>query len=241
MQTSSVREETESPCLVSFVIPAHDEAELVPRALASVAGQTRRDVVEAVVVDNASRDATVARVRTFAEHTDLPVRLVAEARLGVARARNRGAQAARGLFLTFLDADSQAAPDLAEKVLEKVAAGWPAGCIRVTADTSDLVDRAFFALMEVGKHLFGVRAQMFYCDRALFWSHHGFREDLRLAEDLEFLGRLEASRVPVCHVHDTAIATSSRRLHALPLRMAVATTFVRWTLAHRGVGRRWSY
>lgn len=241
MPTSLARQKTEPGCLVSFVIPAHDEAELVPWALASVASQTRRDVVEAVVVDNASRDATGARVRSFARQTDIPVRLVSEPRLGVARARNRGANSACGLLVTFLDADSKAAPDLAEKVLQRAAAGWPAGCIRITADTGDLVDRAFFGLMELGKQLFGVRAQMFYCDRDLFWSHQGFKEDLRLAEDLEFLHRLKCAHVPVCHLHESAIATSARRLHTLPLRMAVATTLLRWTLAHRGLGRRWSY
>jgi glycosyltransferase involved in cell wall biosynthesis len=227
--------------MVSYVIPAHDEAALVQRALDSVAAQTLADRVEAVVVDNASRDATGLRVRLYAEGAGIPVSLVHEPRLGVARARNRGAGAARGKVLVFLDADSRAAPDLTERVLARWAAGWPAGCIRITADTSDRLDRAFFSLVEFGKRAFGICAQMFYCDRELFWSHRGFKEDLNLAEDLEFLRRLRRATVPVCYLEESVIATSPRRLHALPWRMGMATTMLRWALAHHGIGRRWSY
>jgi glycosyltransferase involved in cell wall biosynthesis len=228
---------------VSVVIPARDEERYVGGALASVAAQRwPAGWLEVVVVDNGSTDGTAAVVRAFAAaHPRLAVRLVAEPVAGLARAKNRGAAAARGRYLLFLDADSRLAPDLVARVMARVAAGYPAGGIAVVADSADLLDRGFFGLMEFGKRLFRIHAQMFYCARDLFAGHGGFDEGLQLAEDSEFLGRLARAGVPLCHVTESRIATSPRRLRRLPLRLAMVTMLVRWALAHAGVGRRWRY
>ena len=229
------------PGLVSFVLPARDEAGTIDRALESVAGQRAAGPVEAVVAENGSGDATAERVRAFAARTALPVHLVQDPEPGVARARNRGARVARGEVLVFLDADSRAAPDLAAAVLARARSGSPAGCVRLVADGDDVLDRAFFELIEFGKRLFDVRANMFYCSRRLFFSAGGMREDLRLGEDVEFLERLRDIGVPVAYLGESWIATSPRRLHSGPFRLGAARMLVRWTLAHRGVGRRWTY
>lgn len=226
-----------------MVIPARNEAGYVGRALASVAQQRWPLArLEVVVVDNGSVDGTAEAVRAFmAQEPRLAVRLVTEPAPGRARAKNRGARVARGRWLIFLDADSRMAPDLVERVVARGGGGCLAGSIAVVADSSDWLDRGFFALMELGKRLFHIRAQMFYCDRALFERFGGFDERLHLAEDREFLRRLQRAGVAVCHLTESWIATSPRRLHRLPLRLALLTTFVRWALAHVGIGRRWRY
>jgi 1,2-diacylglycerol 3-beta-glucosyltransferase len=228
---------------IAFVIPARDEEAYIARALESVAAQDWPTThLEAVVVDNGSRDRTAEVVRGLqAAHPDLVVRLVREPVRGRSRAKNRGVAAAQADVVVFLDADSRAAPDLARHVAEHAEAGWPAGSIRVVADSEDWLDRAFFALMEVGKTHLGVRAQLFFCRRDLFLDLGGFQEDLELAEDLEFLQRLRRRGHPVGHLTASAIATSPRRLRRLPLRLGVLRVFVRWALAHLGVGRRWRY
>ncbi|MGN6809813.1 MAG: glycosyltransferase [Thermomicrobiales bacterium] len=227
---------------VSVVIPARNEAGYLRGALASVAAQRcPAGLLEAVVVDNGSVDGTGALARAFGDDGGLPVRVVDEPTPGLARAKTSGVRQARGRWLIFLDADSRLAPDLTARVLRRVAEGYPAGCITVVADTNDWLDRGFFGLMEFGKRLFHIHAQMFYCSRDLFDRFGGFDPALRLAEDSEFLRRLERAGVPVCHVTESWIATSPRRLHSLPLRLALVTTLVRWTLAHAGIGRRWRY
>ncbi len=227
----------------SIIVPARNEAGYVRGALASVAAQTwPLERVECIVVDNDSIDSTADVVRSWAAEHRIPVvRLLRESVAGTARAKNRGAHAASGSVLIFLDADSRMAPDLVERILARVRAGYPAGSITVIADSDDWLDRAFFGLMEFGKRLFHIHAQMLYCSRELFLDVGGFQEQLQLAEDRDLLVRLERRGVPVCHVTDSWIATSPRRLHALPLRLGVLTTFVRWALAHGGIGRRWRY
>jgi hypothetical protein len=143
--------------------------------------------------------------------------------------------------LLFLDADSQAECHLVERTLARAARGEVAASIRVVADCPDRLDRGFFALMEWGKEHFGIRAQMFFCDRALFLAQGGFDEALEIAEDIVFLRRLQRAGHNVGYLRESWISTSPRRLHALPLRMGVLLTFARWALADLSIGRRWRY
>ena len=228
---------------LSVIIPARNEEELIECALASVAGQTvPLAQLEVVVVDNASTDGTVSAVSRFRSTSpDLAILLTSEAEVGVSRAKNHGARAAHGDWLVFMDADSRMAPDLAARVLGRVEAGYAAGSIRVVADSQDWLDRAFFGLMEFGKRLFSHQAQMFFCSRRLFLENQGFQEDLLLAEDREFLARVQSAGVSMCQVNDTWIATSARRLRRLPFRLNMPLMFIRWALANWGIGRTWRY
>jgi glycosyltransferase involved in cell wall biosynthesis len=228
---------------VSVVIPARNEAGYVTRALESIAAQTwAAEGIEVIVVDNASTDGTAQAVLAFKARAPRPaLRVVTEPRLGTAAAKNRGAHEARGRIVLFLDADSRAAPRLVEAIVRDSGRGVPAGSIRIAADSKDPLDRAFFGLIEWGKGLFRIRAQMLYCERALFLEAGGFDLRLRLAEDREFLVRLQRRGIEVGHVRDAAILTSTRRLHELPLRLGMLRMFARWALAQAGIGRKWRY
>lgn len=241
----TAREPEYAPDL-SVVIPARDEAAYIGRALESVTAQSwPLDRLEVLVVDNGSTDGTSDFVREMAnKSTGLCIRLIQEPQPGTGRARNRGAEAARGDYLLFMDADSWMAPDLAEQILRLAGNGQPAGSIRLIADDrdgADALDRGFFRLLEFGKVLFSVRAQMFYCDRSLFLAMGGFNEAIQVAEDREFLTRLQRMQVPVGHLRTSWIATSVRRLHRYPLRLGMALTFARWAMGQAGIGRRWHY
>lgn len=231
---------------LSVIIPARNEAKYIVRALESVAAQSwPLDRLEVLVVDNGSTDKTAEVVRGVAANASgLCIRLLSEPSPGTGRARNRGAEAARGGYLIFMDADSWMAPDLAEQVLCLAGDGQPAGSIRLVADNqdgADAIDRGFFRLMEFGKVLFNIRAQMFYCERSLFLAMGGFDEAIHVAEDREFLTRLQRMKVPVGHLRASWIATSVRRLHRYPLRLGMVLTFARWALGQAGIGRRWRY
>lgn len=87
---------------VAVVIVSWNAAQDLPVCLASLRGLERRPA-EIVVVDNGSRDASVACVRSFPE-----VRLIeAGANLGFCRANNLGIAATRSPFVLVLNPDTR--------------------------------------------------------------------------------------------------------------------------------------
>lgn len=224
---------------VSVVIPARDEASYVAAALDSVAAQRfPADQLEIIVAVNGSVDDTAAIVRRYhAAHPGLSIAALEDPVRGVARAKNAGANVARGRVLVFLDADSRMAPELLAKIVAAASDGAPAGSISMWADSRDWLDRGFFALIEYGKRLLAIRANMLYCRRDLFLEAGGFDERLQQAEDRDLLVRLQRRGIVVGHLTSSGIATSARRLHEGPLRLGMLRTFARWSLGHAGIWR----
>lgn len=96
---------TDDKPLISAIIPAYNGAPFLADAVCSILNQTY-EPVEIIVVDDGSTDDSVEVVRTFPE-----VRLFRQENLGVAVARNRGVQQARGSLIAFLDQDDRWTPD----------------------------------------------------------------------------------------------------------------------------------
>jgi GT2 family glycosyltransferase len=105
------------------------------------------------------------------------------------------------------------------------------------ADSSDLINRAFFGILEDGKRLFSIKANMLSCRRDVFEEASGFDERLHHAQDHDFLVRLQRRGVPVGHLDRAWISTSPRRLHQGPLRIGLLRVFARWSLGHAGIWR----
>lgn len=88
----------------SVVIPTFNRESLVGSTLESVAAQESGDW-ELVVVDDGSTDGTLDVVGRFAARFPNRVRVLRQDHRGCAAARNRGAEAATGDYLAFLDSD----------------------------------------------------------------------------------------------------------------------------------------
>ncbi len=101
------------PATVSVVIPAHDAAGSLGRALSSVLAQTKPPE-EIIVVDDGSKDATAAVAGSFGPR----VRVLSRTCGGPSAARNAGIDAATGRFVAFLDADDEWHPDKLAAQLE---------------------------------------------------------------------------------------------------------------------------
>ena len=107
---------------VSVVLPTYNRARLLPRAIASVLGQSFGDF-ELLVVDDGSSDGTESVVRGFA---DPRLRfLPAERNLGDAGARNRAAAQARGVWLAFQDSDDEWLPGKLQRQMDFAATLGP--------------------------------------------------------------------------------------------------------------------
>ncbi|MDE2489282.1 MAG: glycosyltransferase family 2 protein [Elusimicrobia bacterium] len=112
------------PPRISFVIPAYNEERLLGPCLESVLAELKRTpcAAEIVVVDNASTDAT----RRVARHYP-GVRVVAEPRKGLVRARRTGFEATTAPIVANIDADT------------RLPCGWLATVLREFSRDSRLV------------------------------------------------------------------------------------------------------
>lgn len=86
---------------VSFVVPAVDEADYIRGTLASIRSLDTDYSHETVVVDGGSTDGTPDIAREYG------ARLIDQEGSGIGAARHRGAMAADGSWLAFVDADTE--------------------------------------------------------------------------------------------------------------------------------------
>ncbi|MFD9455163.1 glycosyltransferase [Streptomyces sp. NPDC059985] len=120
---------------VAIIVPARDEAEVLPHSLPSLLAQDYPGAAEVVLVDDGSTDGTATlALRLAAEHPGLPLTVVSPGdpapgwtgklwalRHGIAHARTR--RAAEPEYLLLTDADIAHAPDsLRELVAAATAA-----------------------------------------------------------------------------------------------------------------------
>ena len=97
-------------CLFSVVIPAHNYADTLPRALESVLRQPGNDY-EVLVVDDGSTDATKEVIDRLKIAYPSRFEAVTRENAGLAATRNYGIDHTAGPWLIFLDADDELMPD----------------------------------------------------------------------------------------------------------------------------------
>ena len=96
---------------LSVAVCAHEEARTVADTVESLLGQTVwPEAVEIILVDNGSRDGTLAVMGRMRNLDPARIRVVGEPRLGLSHARNRALEEARGEIVAFIDADAVADP-----------------------------------------------------------------------------------------------------------------------------------
>jgi glycosyltransferase involved in cell wall biosynthesis len=91
----------------TVVIPVYNRANVLGEAIRSVLAQSEQDF-EIVIVDDGSRDDPKPVVDAFA---DPRIRYIHQENRGGGAARNAGIDAARGVFIAFLDSDDVFLPD----------------------------------------------------------------------------------------------------------------------------------
>jgi len=93
----------------SVIVPVYNGGKTLGRCLDSLLAQNRRDV-EILVIDDGSTDESPAIARRYAAENSAVIPL-SQPHGGVSRARNRGMEAARGKYITFVDCDDFVVPD----------------------------------------------------------------------------------------------------------------------------------
>lgn len=108
--------------LVSVVLPTHNRAPTLPRAVGSVLGQSHTNI-ELIVVDDGSTDQTATFLAGIDDSRVTCVRL--GRRSGAAAARNAGIAASSGLLIAFQDSDDEWVPTKLAAQVELMEVGGP--------------------------------------------------------------------------------------------------------------------
>jgi polysaccharide transporter, PST family len=105
--------------LVSILVPAYNAEAWIADTLRSALAQTWPNL-EIIVVDDGSKDRTLAVAQQFASSR---VRVVSQRNQGASAARNHAFALCRGSYIQWLDADDLLAPDKITRQMELVMQG----------------------------------------------------------------------------------------------------------------------
>ena len=173
--------------MVSIIIPTFNEAAYLPRLLSSIEAQDYRDR-EIIVADNGSRDGT----RDVAKKHGARVVRGGIPSIG----RNRGAAAARGDTLLFLDADTVLPDGFISKIVARFEKDFVDICVpwirpidgsKPIYRTIFQFSNTFFKLMEaIQPQGLGI---CLLVTRRLHNRIAGFSEGIRVSEDFDYIKR----------------------------------------------------
>ena len=91
---------------VSVLLPTHNRANLLGRAIRSVLSQTYKNL-ELIIIDDFSIDNTQAVISHYSRMDDRIVSILNHQNMGLAKTRNRGLEIAKGVYLATLDDDDE--------------------------------------------------------------------------------------------------------------------------------------
>ncbi|TDD66489.1 CDP-glycerol:glycerophosphate glycerophosphotransferase [Actinomadura darangshiensis] len=202
---------------VGVVVPIHNVEPYLAECLASIARQSLRDL-DVVLVDDGSTDGSGELARRFADG-DSRFRLIRRPNGGLGRARNVGAEAARGEYLAFVDSDDvlpEHALELLVGTLERTGSDIASGNVQLlTGDelTQSPMHRRPMGTTRLRTHI--TRDELLMYDRLVpnkvfrrrFWDEHAFRfpegvlyEDIPVTLPAHFLAStVDVINEPVYH------------------------------------------
>ena len=197
--------------MISFVIPAHNEAELIGRTLSTLHESARAagEPYEIIVADDASTDGTGARA------LDHGARVVAVNFRRIGATRNAGARETTGELLFFVDADTVVPARAVRAAVHALRGGAIGGGAAVRFDGAvplyaTIVERVVLpVLLPLLKVVPGC---FLFCTRRAYLVAGGFNEALAWSEEVAFARRLQQQGRFV--MLREAVVTSGRKVRA---------------------------
>lgn len=175
---------------VSFIIPVRNDAQRLRRCLESIiSNQYPSELIEMVVIDNHSTDGSGRVARDFgAVVLDSPKGSVAEL-------RNRGARAALGSIIAFVDSDHEIDPHWIETAVDVLSDANVAatGSAYLTQPGPNWVQQQYDGLRSRPAHREDVAwlgSGNFAVKRSAFERVGGFDASLTACEDVDLCNRL---------------------------------------------------
>ena len=200
--------------MISFIIPAYNEALLLGATLdaVQVAARACGEEYEVIVVDDASTDETAL---IAARHG---ARVVSVAHRQIAATRNSGARAARGELLIFVDADTIVNAAVVRAAVDAMRRGAVGGGAAVAFEGKvPLYGRLLLPLLvRLFRATRWAAGCFVFCTRAAFVAVGGFDEAFYCAEEL-VLSRALKRQGRFVILRD-AVTTSGRKLRTHSVR-----------------------
>ncbi|RLD12048.1 MAG: glycosyl transferase family 2 [Chlamydiae bacterium] len=201
--------------IFSIIIPAYNEEHFLSQTLISAKEAIKKveSAGEIIVVDNNSTDRTAEIARNFG------VKVIFEEYNQIAKARNSGAQVAKGEYLIFLDADTILSPELLSIALKNLSSGkcCGGGCkIKMDKELSFTSQKLlnFWNWISEKKSL--AAGCFIYCSRKGFEGTGGFNEKIYASEEIWFSKNLrkwgKKQNLEFKIINDISIVTSGRKL-----------------------------
>jgi len=173
---------------LTIVIPAKNEAKLIPRLLTSLTKQdySKMSSTRVLVADANSTDGTPEIVLSFRDQLNVSVIRGGMPSVG----RNQGAAQAESCYVLFIDADIELADCSLVRHCVKRAQRDQLHCVttNVLCRDGNWVDRLFYTANDMFQYLsylhrpFATGMFMMF-DRKKFWELGGFHEQVMYAED----------------------------------------------------------
>jgi len=176
--------------LVSFVIPVRNDAQRLRRCLTSiVANDYPRALIELIVVDNDSTDGSGRAARDYGA---IVLRASGDC---VAELRNRGARAALGSLIAFVDADHEIDRHWITAAVAVLSSPEVAatGCAYLTDPKANWVQQQYDGLRvrpERREEVAWIGSGNFAVKRQAFERVGGFNTTLTACEDVDLCNRL---------------------------------------------------
>jgi cellulose synthase/poly-beta-1,6-N-acetylglucosamine synthase-like glycosyltransferase len=212
--------------VISFVIPAHNEAELIGRTISAIHKSARAagEAFEVIVVDDGSDD------RTGAIAQELGARVVAVNFRQIAATRNAGARASTGDLLFFVDADTMVTEGAVRAAVRSMRSDAVGGGSAVRFDGPVPLYATILERMVLPVLLPVLRLApgcFLFCTRRAYLAAGGFDETLFWSEEVAFGKRLKRQGRFV--ILKEFVITSGRKLRAISalglLRIGVLLAF----------------
>ncbi|HLC97872.1 MAG TPA: glycosyltransferase [Candidatus Nanoarchaeia archaeon] len=205
---------------ISVIIPAHNEAAYIEKTLQSVQQQTLKDF-ETITIANGCTDGTENVIKQFRERAPFPLQLFSLPEANVSRARNYGAQHAKGKLLLFLDADTLLEKDALEKMQKRFTEKYAVATTRVRPDKLTQKYRWAMAIKNA-YHQLGLYhgcSGALLCRKRDFEQVGGYDEMIAVKEHRKLILHLKKYGQFVCL--PTTVTTSMRRFERWGLWKAI--------------------
>jgi glycosyltransferase involved in cell wall biosynthesis len=102
--------------IVTIGVCVKDSERTIEKALSSIFFQVfSHNLMEVIIVDDGSKDATLSRAINFVSRSDIPIKIFSGEWIGLGRARNLVVQNSRGKYIIWVDGDMIIAKDFVSR------------------------------------------------------------------------------------------------------------------------------